>query len=347
VRGLRGAGRPAAVVAATVILVSCSGDSPRQPTTPSTPPVTPPPPPAQTWALAGRLTDNVTGQPIGGATLTIAGRGPVSTDGDGQWRLEGTGTSSATLAAAVEASGFVTRQTFIRWQTGGRADIGLDLLPDRAPFSLGFYRQFVRNGHEEPARLEPLRRWRTNPNFYVNTFNPKTGRPLEPAEVALVVQALRESVPQLSGGQFAAAAIETGEVARAARQDWINLSFIYDPKGNFCGQAFVGANPGEITMNYDRCASECGSLKVDPASIAHEVGHAMGFWHIATSGIMNTTLRPRNCSNLQFSEQERFHARVAYSRPPGNLDPDNDPAGFAALTATSQGPLIACAARPR
>jgi len=27
----------------------------------------------------------------------------------------------------------------------------------------------VRNGHETPARLEPLRRWTTNPRFYVRS----------------------------------------------------------------------------------------------------------------------------------------------------------------------------------
>jgi hypothetical protein len=60
------------------------------------------------------------------------------------------------------------------------------------------------------------------------------------------------------------------------------------------------------------------------------------------------TLRTRRCGNLQFADRERTHARIAYSRPPGNRDPDRDPASFAALTnASDPAPLVTCQAGPR
>lgn len=84
-------------------------------------------------------------------------------------------------AVAVDAMGYLTRQTGVTWTSAGRADIRLDLIPDRAPFALTYFRQFVRNGFEKPDALEPIRHWTRTENFYVNTHNPRSGRPLAPS----------------------------------------------------------------------------------------------------------------------------------------------------------------------
>ena len=38
--------------------------------------------------------------------------------------------------------------------------------------------------------------------------------------------------------------------------------------------------------------------------------------------------RVRSCSNNSFSALEQLSARIAYSRPPGNVDIDRDPDTF-------------------
>jgi hypothetical protein len=235
----------------------------------------------------------------------------------------------------------VTHDTAIRWDIAGRTDLNVLLFPDRAPYSLAFYRELVRNGFEEPGDLEPLRRWTAQPNFYINTFNPKTTQAIDAAELALVVKAIQESIPQLTGGTFAAGAIESGNGDRAPRVGYVNLSFSYEPTADYCGHSQIGTNPGVVVINYDRCADVCGSLKVSPEVVAHEVGHAMGFWHTKADGLMSATAF-HGCATASFTPDERLHARLAYLRPPGSLDVDVDPVSFLGVAADMGAPVVYC-----
>ena len=313
-----------------IVLVGCGGSD----STPGAP--SPQPVPPGTWRLSGTVVDTLSGEAVSDATLSFSGGTPVAVTNSGAWMLEGTG-SSSNQAVTITAPGYVTRETTVRWNSSGRTDVRLDLIAERTPFTLTFFRQFVRNGFEEPESLKAIRRWTRSPNFYVDARNPQTQQPLSSSEVAAIQNAIRQAVPQMTGGQFEAGTIEIATQSRARRADYINVVFVNEPDGDYCGQALVGANPGEITMNYDLCRSTCGAFS--PETLAHEVGHAMGFWHTTGPGIMHPD-RVRRCSNLQFSDTERLHARVAYARPPGNTDTDRDPSTFAAVETGSDMRII-------
>jgi hypothetical protein len=146
-----------------------------------------------------------------------------------------------------------------------------------------------------------------------------------------VLDAIRQAVPAYTGGRYTAAAIETGTDARPEATGWINVDIKRDPaEKRVCGYAFVGANPGNITLNDDVCS--CGSNKIPGAVTMHEVGHALGYFHVADKKSLMYPFIAGDCPAGALSAAESYHAGIAYSRPRGNTDPDHDPSAGAALT---------------
>jgi hypothetical protein len=339
--------RRAVACAFLAAAVACGG-GPTEPTPPLVPPPTPPTPPAQgdLWTVRGRVVALGDARPVSGARVTSEVGVETLSDGNGAFRVAGNvAPQSASLHRfTVDAATHMPRTAYIRYRLGARDDITFDLIPLAAPFSIDFYRALIRNGFEGAGRLEPLRRWTSDPRFYVRTVD-QDGRPIEPEVLATVLQTIPDAVRQFSGGRLTVAQLETGTETRLPTNLWINVHILRDPSSEVCGRAKIGANPGEIELWDDRCA--CGSVKIRPSTIAHEVGHALGFWHVPGEGHVMAA-STRGCPSPQPSEQERFHAALAYQRPPGNVDPDADPqeAFWAQLQAgRDPAPTVSCALR--
>jgi hypothetical protein len=322
------------------LALGCGGGAPTQPNPSPNPNPAPQP---STWTITGTVTTTLTGEPVPGAALNFTTQ-TVTTDGAGRWTLTGPGTASGTFGVEVSAPAYITRKTAIRAENG--RDVTIDLIRDGGPFSLGFYRQFVRNDFDTPGNLQVLRRWTEAPSVYVDIRNPRTGQ-LTAEEIESIRLAASEAIPVYSGGVFTLQRFEYGAESRPQVAGWINVEISYEPDGNYCGRAFVGSNPGLITMNYDRCF--CGSAKLDPQTLRHEFGHAMGFWHVShASAILNPNPATRpDCRSSAFSDMERHHARIAYSRPPGNADVDWDQLSPSLLQAFlhEPAPVVTCFTR--
>jgi hypothetical protein len=316
--------------------IGCGGGSPAAPVTPATPSVpTPAPVPTTTWSVAGQLVDTVTQQPISGAQIAPSwDLAAVSTGSDGSYELGAVANPPSTpYKLTVSGSGLLTRELWVTWERSARTSVTLDVIRNASPFSMDFYRQLVRGTYDQPGAPWPVLRWTVAPKFYLKTVD-QNGRAIEPEVLTVVRDGLLRAVPAYTGGRFAAAALETGTEVRGEADGWINVDILRDPnERSTCGRAFVGRNPNTITLYNDVCS--CGSRKIPGETVMHEVGHALGFFHVSDKNSVMYPFAPGNCPAGDLSPNEKYHSAVAYSRPRGNVDPDNDPSSGRFLTAAT------------
>ena len=316
--------RAAACLVGAVTVSACGGGG-SYPTPVAPDPTPTPQTPTYRWSIAGQVVATGTGQPIVAATITPGWElAPVASDTNGNYLL-GSFAAPPTNPYHVDVStpGFVTHGISLPWQRGNTADVRLDAIADRPPFSLDFYRQLVRGTYDEPGAPWPVLRWTSAPSFYVRTVD-QTGRPIEPEVIAVTVDAIRRAVPAWTAGHFPDPVIETGTNTRPPTPGWITVDIRRDPEEELiCGTSYVGQNPGSIILNDDVCS--CGSVKIPGDVTLHEVGHAMGFFHVSDRQSIMYPFIAGDCPPGELSAAEMYHAAIAYSRPRGNTDPDQDP----------------------
>jgi hypothetical protein len=280
-------------------------------------------------SLSGRVV-NQSQLPIAGATLEVSQGGTCrfTSDEEGQFAL--TGLASGLLQLTLSAPGYLTHRTKVNI-TDSRTGFVLDLIASTPPFDLQFYREFARGTFDGPV-IQAIRRWTMNPSFYLHTITSDTGDPVSPTILADIERVFVNAVPELTGGSFRLATVEKGAEPRGGVSGWVEVLFYSGEipgAVGLGGDATIGGNSGRIRIRSNPALEllplrGCPSFPVRVAD--HEIVHAMGFWHSTDN--YNDFYSGPACSGAGRPARVPFHAAVAYSRPRGNTDLDDDPGSF-------------------
>lgn len=310
--------RRACLIGLLGLVVASCGSSTAAPSSapPATTPATPTTPTAT--AFSGTLTATNGGQVLAGVTVSSGG----TTDAGGRF----------TVPAAIGSLTFSGASILTRVVNLQQPDhaFSADAIALSGGFDVAFYRAFVRNGSEAPNVLQQLRRLTAAPNIYLRTID-SAGQPIDAVTLNATATALRDVASTWSGGRFGIASVTQGTDSRIGVSGWITVTWAAAAT-TYCGQSDVGRDGGNIDLAPKSqgcgCPPSVSTVAIRPRTVKHELGHAFGYWHTGNAADLMSGLAVAQCDQDP-SERERYHAAIAYSRAPGNLDPDIDPAAVA------------------
>ena len=310
--------RTAAWLSLLLPAMACGGgsQSPPSPTPVSTPTPTP-------WNLTGRVITTLSGGPVARASVN-AFIATAESAADGSFTLTATPAPAGSQAVTVTAEGYRPRETVIKWPRTN--ELVIDLASTAKPFDETFFNQLARDGLDQPTKDYALYRWASQLQFYLKTQD-EFGRPLSADVLDTVRRGIQRGVQYYTAGTYQAV-IEEAPVTRPERLGWINVVPLQViPEGDYCGlSSTVGGNPMTIKLRIDRCG--CGSIKIPIDVVMHEVGHAVGMFHVSGEDNIMNGHAWFNCRDVVPTALEQYHARLIYARPRGNHSPDRDPGEF-------------------
>ena len=239
----------------------------------------------------------------------------VRTDFRGRYRFNEDFEEDAYVVSVIPPANYERPEPALIERPRGQPDVEVnfevryDSITD-SRFSRSFWNELAFNAHDCPRSTscefvngDPvpgvedrlLYILEEHPNFYIRTTD------FSRSDVRKIRSVIPDAVRQLTGRSFFGR-IEEGTSSRE-RSGWVSVEAEYDDDA--CGRAWVGRDPGRIYLD-----PECVSASVGRGLIAHEIGHALGFFHVdGSTYVMNNEVWTRRST---FSRAEQYHAQLAY-----------------------------------
>ncbi|PID55780.1 hypothetical protein CSB45_14300 [candidate division KSB3 bacterium] len=284
--------------------------------------------------LSGRVRGSLNGKFLSGVSVRV-GESSAVTDDSGKFCLENV--PRGRIALLLEGEDIYPRRAAVKTPKLGR--ITVDAIEKSANFNLHFYRELTRG--ERAGTLEPLSRWNDKkaPIFYINT----TARAVRAGKISTkiirrVKTVIKTLLPVLSGQKYRKSDlwIKVTELASTEPEFLPEHSIVISFDDSLVRRGVLG-----VTQSFPCFASSEEPASLHKARIylaheeryyaqggvsreqvlAHELGHSFGYRHTSVlPSIMNTG---KPCRTL-FTEHDAVHMKLAYHRPTGNTDIDND-----------------------
>ena len=140
-----------------------------------------------------------------------------------------------------------------------------------------------------------------NPGIYlVNHQRADGSLTFSSRQIRQMRQAIPEAIESLTGRQYTGQVIEVSEDIMVP--GWITI-VAATLGAEVCGRAGIGWIAGRIELDL---GSTCDFVPL----VRHEIGHAMGFFHVDGTG--NLMYLRQGIERRDFAPRERYHSRVAY-----------------------------------
>jgi hypothetical protein len=308
-----------------------SGSAPAAPTSPPAP---------TTVSVSGNILGNPSGSPMSGLAVSLGLPSPVTvtTDSTGAFAFVNSNPFVVSAPISIEGPGILRRDSQMTLSQS-RNNIAIDVITTAPPFNYQYYKEFLRNGRDAPDSLQPLRPGTVPRHYYIKTTN-ENGVPVNPVVIAETTSIILSSVPVFTGGKLQAT-VETVADAVPSASGVFNVLFMTvlpDPSAG--GQATVGGDSGTVWLEYDPnkpLASNYGlpngaqCMGIASGAMLHEIVHSVGGWHVSDSlGPTSNPFSPydHTCDGSHRYALPVYHMTLAYTRQPGNVDPDRDSQSF-------------------